>query len=313
MANFIENVCTNILLYIARYVRPHIIELEQQIQIVFCGTGTPNADKTRAQSCTCVLTKAQSFVVDCGDTAATNMILFGVPLHTINVILITHLHCDHIAGLVDLCRRIYIERSNRGLDTVDLTVVGPIGIVKTIEGLKMMINEHEKSYSKFVNFSNIIAMDKSYHEFMFGDDVIKAFEVKHGIPAYCYRIESGNKSVVISGDTAPCQGIYDACMYPTDLLIHEAQNKKVVKAIVESIKEETHANALSYTMTVHSSPEEVLDVVNSTKVSKLIFTHVDSLHSWPQSILGKILLLKNLNTHNQCRPVIAYDGFKVIV
>ena len=177
----------------------------------------------------------------------------------------------------------------------------------------MMIYEHEKSYSKFVNFTNIITMDKPYHEFTFGVDVIKAFQVKHGIPAYCYRIESNEKSVVISGDTAPCQGIYDACMYPTDLLIHEAQNKKVLKAIIDSINEESHADALSYTMTVHSSPEEVLDLVNSRKVSRLIFTHVDTLHSWPTSIVGTKLLLRNLNIHNECRPIIAYDGYKVIV
>src|SRR4029453_9908517 len=49
---------------------------------------------------------------------------------------------------------------------------------------------------------------------------VTAFPTKHTIESYGYRFDTGDRSIVISGDTNPTQATIDACN-GCDVLIHE--------------------------------------------------------------------------------------------
>ena len=51
--------------------------------------------------------------------------------------------------------------------------------------------------------------------------VVRAFRVRHGdVPALGYRFDAGGRSFVVSGDTAPCDAVVEACS-GCDVLLHE--------------------------------------------------------------------------------------------
>ena len=77
----------------------------------------------------------RKILVDCGEGTQVAMRKFNTGFKSIDVICITHTHGDHIFGLPGLLST--IGNSER---TDPITIIGPIGITKVIEGLMVAIN-----------------------------------------------------------------------------------------------------------------------------------------------------------------------------
>lgn len=121
-------------------------------------------------------------LIDCGEGTQVTAKMVGWGFKNIDVICFTHMHADHIAGLPGFLLTI----SNSGRQE-PLTLIGPIGLKKTYEGLSTIFPE--------LCFDvNIIELDineenNTSHELNISGFTIKAMFVEHKIPCFSYSIE----------------------------------------------------------------------------------------------------------------------------
>lgn len=78
--------------------------------------------------------KGRKILIDCGEGTQVSMRMKNCGFKTIDLICITHLHGDHIIGLIGLLST--IGNSSR---TEDLTIIGPRGITEAINAIKVLV------------------------------------------------------------------------------------------------------------------------------------------------------------------------------
>ena len=104
---------------------------------------------------------------------------------------------------------------------------------------------------------------------IYSEDGVKvtAFLVNHKPvdPAYGYRIDFGERSVVISGDTSFSQSLIDHSK-DVDLLVHE------IMAVKAEILEKNPR--LQKIERYHTDPEQLAKVLNEVKPKVAVMTHV---------------------------------------
>ncbi|WP_339062971.1 ribonuclease Z [Tepidibacillus marianensis] len=117
-------------------------------------------------------------LIDSGEGTQVVLKKLGWGLKSIDMILFTHYHADHIAGLPGLLLTI----GNAGR-TKPLVLVGPKGLVEVVKGLTVITPQ------LLYNLQFIELIEK-HEEFSFlGDLRIHALAVEHSIPCYAFQIE----------------------------------------------------------------------------------------------------------------------------
>lgn len=105
-----------------------------EICLLGCGGMLPLPD--RHLTALTVRLKGHRLLIDCGEGTQVAMRRFGIGLKALDLILLTHLHTDHTAGLPGLLLTV----GNAGR-TEPLTVWGPPGTAAVIEGVKALAPE----------------------------------------------------------------------------------------------------------------------------------------------------------------------------
>lgn len=241
-------------------------------KIVLLGTGTPNADPRRSGPSVAVVVDQRPYLVDCGPgvvrraAAAHEKGVEGLAVNKLDRVFITHLHSDHTAGYPDLILTPWVlERSH------PLEVYGPPGIQamtdhvlaaykedirKRLEGLEP-INENGWQVHAFEVQPGLVYRDEHVK--------VEAFEVDHGSwPAYGYKFHTPDRTIVISGDTAPterCLEMSRGC----DVLIHE---------VYSSVGFEHRSPEWQrYHSSVHTSARELAELAKKAQPGLLILYH----------------------------------------
>ena len=142
----------------------------------------------------------------------------------IHVVFITHLHSDHTLGYPDLIFSPWVLGR-----TDPLEAYGP-------RGLQNMTDYIEKAWEKDIDVrtngleqANRTGYKVHVHEIEPGmvyqdkNVTVSAFLVAHGSwdQSFGYRFETADRTIVISGDTAPTDSVVKACSR-CDILLHEA-------------------------------------------------------------------------------------------
>lgn len=131
-------------------------------------------------------------LIDCGEGTQIALKCAGVSFQGIDYLCFTHYHADHISGLVGLL----LSMGNEGR-TAPLTILGPVGLQRTIEGLRVIAPE--------LPFELILCeLTEDAHAFPFGDATVTAFPVQHAIPCYgfCVTLPRAGKFDVVRAKAA---------------------------------------------------------------------------------------------------------------
>ena len=214
-------------------------------RVTLLGTGVPTPRPDRFGPSTLVEVGNQRLLIDAGRGAAIRLYQVGVPMGSIDALLLTHYHSDHTSGIPDVWLTGWLQ-SHYGTRTKPLRVLGPVGA-------KELMSNLQKAYAADIKIR--IADEKlppegaemEVKEFNSDGAVYKkngvtviAFEVDHGDvikPAYGYRIEYDGRSVVISGDTRFNENVIKHGL-GADLLIHEvaiARPELMTEAYIQRI------------------------------------------------------------------------------
>jgi len=194
------------------------------IKVTLLGTGTPFPNAERFGSAILVEGAGTKLLFDCGRGVVIRLTQAGVSPKEIDALFLTHLHSDHVVGIPDLWLSGWLLGRSK-----PLPIWGPQGTSSMAKHLAQAFgfDIHIRQAAPDPLPAEGVEIDAKEIEQgeIFNDGLarVSAFLVDHGAvkPAFGYRIDSANHSVVISGDTKFCQTLVDFAR-GADCLIHAA-------------------------------------------------------------------------------------------
>lgn len=246
----------------------------QATRVVLLGSGTPVPNPFRSGPAVVILSQGRSYLVDFGPgvvrraAAAQRLGFSGLDVRTLTRVFVTHLHSDHTAGYPDLILTPAVVGRREPLQ-----VYGPPGIEHMTKAVQEAFREDVEMRRLQVDGRDMRGYLVEPHEvkpgLVYQDDAVKviAFAVQHGAwkHAYGYRFETPDRSIVISGDTAPSNALIEACN-GCDLLMHEVY----CKAGFDLGKSEWQ----SYHSKYHTSSVELARIAQKARPKLLVLYHV---------------------------------------
>jgi ribonuclease BN (tRNA processing enzyme) len=203
----------------AAFVRPP----SDSTTIVFLGTGTPRPDPTAMGPATAIVVGSRTFLFDAGVGVTRRFTAARISMPSIAGVFFTHLHSDHTLGYPDLIFTTWLMGRHTPLE-----VFGPHGLAAMTDAIYVAWREDIDVRTTGLEHLPAAGYRVNVHEiapgvvYDSGGVRITAIPVLHGSwkEAYGYRIDTPDRSIVISGDTRPVTAIEQAAR-GVDVLIHE--------------------------------------------------------------------------------------------
>jgi ribonuclease BN (tRNA processing enzyme) len=238
------------------------------MRLQFVGCGDAFGSGGRFNTCFHVTGDGVNFLIDCGASSLPALKRLGIAVDNIDLILITHFHGDHFAGLPFLLLDAQFSRRSR-----PLAIAGPQGIEQKLpQMMEALFENSSKTKPKFE--LSVVAL-KPEETRSFGAVNVTPFAVVHGEsggPFLGYRIETGGRVIAYSADTEWTQTLIPLAR-GADLFVAEAYyHDKVVK------------NHLSLATLEAHLPE--------IKPKRLILTHMSD------DMLGRLDTLTHIAAHD---------------
>jgi ribonuclease BN (tRNA processing enzyme) len=187
------------------------------MQIRFVGCGDALGSGGRFNTCFHVTGERANFLIDCGASSLVALKHHGISRDDIDVVLITHFHGDHFAGLPFFLLDAQFTRRAR-----PLVVAGPEGIeMRLTQAMEVLFENSSKTKPKF-DLSIVALRPEQPQEF--GALRVTPFPVVHGEsggPFLAYRIEAEGRTIAYSADTEWTETLVPAAR-GADLFICEA-------------------------------------------------------------------------------------------
>jgi ribonuclease Z len=265
-------------------------------RIVMLGTGTPIPDPDRSGPGVAIVVDSVAYLFDAGTgvvrraAAAGRNGVKGFAARTVTAqpaprferLFLTHLHSDHTLGLADVIFSPWIQGRVAPLD-----IYGPPGTQRLVSGI---LEGNAEDIAERVASSggpSPHGWRAIVHEvaegIVFQDSriVVRAFAVPHAAWTYAfgYRIETPDRSIVISGDTRANPNIAAQCR-GCDVLIHEVYSDAGF-ATLPPERQAYHAQA-------HTSATHLGDIATQAKPGLLILYHQLFFGASEETLLAEV-------------------------
>jgi len=195
------------------------------MQLRFVGCGDALGSGGRFNTCFHVTGNSVNFLIDCGASSLPALKRLGIARDAIDLVLITHFHGDHFAGLPFLLLDAQFTRRSR-----PLVIAGPHGIEAKLANLMEALFEHSSKTKQRFDLS-VVALEPEQSR-TFGEVKVTPYPVVHGEsggPFLAYRIEAEGRVISYSADTEWTDTLIPAAR-GADLFIAEAYYyDKIVK------------------------------------------------------------------------------------
>lgn len=188
-------------------------------QVILLGTGAGLSDAKRENTYLVVQGEQTSILVDCAGSPVQRLLKARVALDSIDHVILTHHHPDHLYGLPVLLMDLWLAGRKK--------VLHIHGLAETLRAARGMMRALEwdkwRTHGFFpVEFHRVarkgIGLIIVTPEFS-----VSATTVKHLLPTIALRVISSvsGKAIVYSSDTMVCESVV-ALAQNADILIHEA-------------------------------------------------------------------------------------------
>ncbi len=167
------------------------------MRLQFVGCGDAFGSGGRQNTCFHVTGDTVNFLIDCGATSLPVLKRFGIVRNDIELILITHFHGDHFAGLPFLLLDAQFSRRSR-----PLVIAGPDGIETRLAQVMETMFEHSSKTQQKFDLSIVTLNPGETHSF--GTVNVTPYPVVHGAsggPFLGLRVEAQGRVIAYSGDT----------------------------------------------------------------------------------------------------------------
>ena len=245
------------------------------MKLTLLGTGSPSPNPKRRGPSQVIECGDALILVDCGAGTLHRLVEAGYQRLNLSCIAFTHLHSDHVTGLLDVLWAGWIQRRW----PVAPVVYGPPGTRHFVDHLMEAM-----AYDIKVRVGPVLqeqALRPEVVEFeegwstTGGDWLLSAFRVEH-FPvdqAFGFRIDQGSSSVVISGDTKACDNLAKYAQ-DADILVHEVFLEQGLTQMAAAARDPEERARFELLKTYHTSSADVGKVAASAGAKHLVLSHV---------------------------------------
>jgi ribonuclease BN (tRNA processing enzyme) len=243
-------------------------------KLILLGTGGgPRPRKANSAAAQAILVNGAAYVIDCGDGVSRQLAFAGVSLTALRHVFITHQHSDHNADYGNLIWLAWTAGLSTRVDTW-----GPPPLERMTR-LFFEMNASDIDVRVANEGRTPLAPLVRVHELSDGgavmaDDNVKVTStlVDHPpvVPALAYRFDARDRSIVISGDTAPSQNLVKLAA-GADVLVHSVMYPPAIDRLVARVP---NAAALKASILAHqTSAEDAGRVAQEAGVGMLVLSH----------------------------------------
>jgi ribonuclease BN (tRNA processing enzyme) len=215
-----------------------------------------------------------AYVIDCGNGVARQLVFADVPLPTLRHIFLTHQHSDHNADYGNLIWLAWSAGLRTRVDTW-----GPPPLARMTR-LFFELNEYD-IHTRIADEGRVPLEPLVHsHELRQGGLVmrndqitVRATLVDHPpvIPSFAYRFDAADRSIVISGDTAPSNNLVKLAE-GAEVLVHSAVYLPAVDRLVARVPD---APRLKRSILMgQTSAEDAGRVAQAAGVKTLVLSHL---------------------------------------
>jgi ribonuclease Z len=200
-------------------------------EVILLGTGTPYPDPLTSGPATAVVVGERVFLFDAGPGVMRRLKAANLPISGPEALFITHLHSDHTLGYPDLMLTSWVMRRR-----APFPVYGPRGLRRMTNHLLAAFAEDIRIRTNGLEQEVPGGYRVEVHEirggvvYEKGGVRVTAIVVEHGAwkNAFAYRIDTADRSILISGDTRTSEALVKAAK-GVDILIHEVYSASRLK------------------------------------------------------------------------------------
>jgi ribonuclease Z len=291
------------------------------LRVFFCGTGAPLPDPKRGQACIAVFAGDTLLLVDAGAGAWDRFVFFRVPIGSLDGVLFTHFHSDHISGLPDIALNSWVAGRSKPL----LLYGGP-GVEKIAAGFAAAYEQDNRyrtahhgpellppSAAALTPVTVEVPQGTAPVEVLAeGDLLVRAFRVHHPPvePAYGYRIDYKGRSVIFSGDTARSETM-EKVGRDVDVMVHEALAPALVELTARTLEragDGRRAKILRDTPDYHTTPVEAAEVANAARARLLVISH---LVPPVEGTIPESIFMRGVDKVRSNDTLVAHDGLLI--
>jgi len=244
-------------------------------RLILLGTGGgPRPRKANSASAQVIVANDTAYVIDCGNGVARQLAFAGVPLAKLRHVFITHHHSDHNADYGNLIWLAWTAGLRTRVDTW-----GPAPLEKMTK-LFFEMNAYDINI-RIADEGRVPLVPLVHvHELSQGGPVMQDDNVKvtaalvhHPpvVPAFAYRFDAVDRSIVISGDTAPSDNLIKLAQ-GVDVLVHEALYVPGLDRLVARVP--NAATLKQSIMSHHTTAEDAGRVAQAAGVKMLVLSHL---------------------------------------
>jgi ribonuclease BN (tRNA processing enzyme) len=185
------------------------------MKLTILGSGTVVPSGSRNSAGYFVELPDVRIMMDCGAGTVHALARFGLPWEQMTHLFISHFHVDHIGELASLLFAFrYGMKTNR---SEPFTIIGPLGLDRVIDGLKMAFGPKHFEAKFPVNLRTITPGERLE---LGSDSTLSVAKTPHTQESLAVRIESRGRVLCYTGDTDYSEDLADF-LSKADVLISE--------------------------------------------------------------------------------------------
>jgi ribonuclease Z len=166
-----------------------------KLEVVFLGTSSATPTKGRSLPAIVVRREGEVVLMDCGEGTQRKFVEYGLGINKEMVVLITHLHGDHVNGLLGLLQTMSMSQRGR-----KLTLVGPSGIYDWVKASMEMLHIGLSFDLEFVGAKPGVVLRREAFR-------IRCVRARHSIEAWSYIFEELPRPGVFDSGKALALGV----------------------------------------------------------------------------------------------------------
>ena len=244
-------------------------------RLILLGTkGGPRVDgEGRKNPSTLLIINGIPHIVDCGYGTSSQLVAAGVPLNQLRYIFITHHHSDHTLEYGPLVYNGWVAGLASRVDAY-----GPPGLRQMTRDFFNYMKSDIDARIEDEGRSDLRRLVEA-HDFpepglvLETDDVqVRASLVRHPPiePAYAYRFDAADRSVVVSGDTAYAPELARFAR-GADVLVHEVMYLPGLESLLARVP--NAATLREHLLASHTVAEDVGKIAADAGVGTLVLSH----------------------------------------
>lgn len=244
-------------------------------RLILLGTaGGPRPHVRRGSPAQVIVANEAAYVVDCGNGVARQLVTAGVPLRSIRSVFITHHHSDHNADYGTLLLLAWAAGLSTPVDAwgpPPLERITELFFQMSATDIDMRMRDEGRPDPRPLVRAH--ELDTGGHVVQDPNLTVAATIVDHppASPAFAYRFDAPDRSIVISGDTRPSDPLI-ALARGADVLVHEALIPTAVDRLISNVPNapDLKRSILSH----HTTAEDAGRVAQAAGVGTLVLSHL---------------------------------------